>query len=366
MKLEFKKDQLLEPLLKVTSVVERRQTLPILSNVLLVLNQGSITFTATDLEVEVSTTVELDSAASGSITLPARKLLEICRALPPGADIKIDIGEKQTTVRSGRSRFTLASMDATEFPNIGVFDSNLDVTVTAGPFKDLIAKTQFAMAHQDVRYYLNGLLVEFAPDCVRTVATDGHRLAMSEMQQKTDSSELLSIIVPRKGIAELTRLLGDDDAQVQLRVGDNHLQAIMGRQLLTTKLIDGRFPDYEQVLPKGGDKIVTADRESLKQGFARASILSNEKFRGIRVSLQPNLMKALAHNPDQEEAEEEMEVAYAGEALEIGFNVSYLLDVFNNSKSESLQLEFSDSNSSCLIKPLEEAGCQYVVMPMRL
>ena len=366
MKLEFKRDQLLEPLLKVTSVVERRQTLPILSNVLIALADGTVTFTATDLEVEVSTSVEFKSSAKGTITLPARKLLEICRALPPEAGIKIDVGEKQTTVRSGRSRFSLTSMDSVDFPSIGVFDAGLEHNTIAGTLKHLISKTQFAMAHQDVRYYLNGLLLEFTPNCIRTVATDGHRLAMSEMMQVTEAAEPLSVIVPRKGIAELGRLLDDDEDEVQIRVGDSHLQVIVGRQVLTTKLIDGRFPDYDRVLPKGGDKIVTGDREILRQGFARASILSNEKFRGIRVSLQTNLMKALAHNPDQEEAEEEMEVDYTGDSLEIGFNVSYLLDIFTNTKSDTMQLEFSDSNSSCLIKPLEEAGCQYVVMPMRL
>ncbi len=366
MKLNLSINDLLGPLQAIHSVVERRQTLPILSNVLMVFENNTIAFTTTDIEVELITVVPNENSTSASVTLPARKLLEICRALPGEAKVSLDVGEKQTTVRSGRSRFTLATMPATDFPSISDFDAVLELTLDRARMAALIEKTQFAMAHQDVRYYLNGLLIEFLPDKIRAVATDGHRLALCEMEQETGSTESRQIIVPRKGVIELARMLEAGDGDLSLRVGDNHLQAMVGKRRLTTKLIDGRFPDYERVLPLGGNKIVTANREVLKQGFARASILSNEKFRGIRVILESGLMKALAHNPDQEEAEEEMEIEYEGDSLEIGFNVSYLLDIFNNTKSESLILEFADSNSSCLIKPVDDSDCKYVVMPMRL
>ena len=366
MKLNLSKEQLLGPLQIIHSVVERRQTLPILSNVLIAVDTDNMTFTATDMEVELVASLDNANNAVGSVTLPARKLLEICRALPADANIDINIGDKQATVKSGRSRFTLTSMVATDFPSISAFDVALELAVDKSLLLALIEKTQFAMAHQDVRYYLNGLLIEFMPDMIRAVATDGHRLAMCETAHETGSSEPRQLIVPRKGVTELARMLESSEGEVTVRVGDNHLQASIGNQHLTTKLIDGRFPDYERVLPQGGDKIVNAEREILRQGFARASILSNEKFRGIRVTLESGLMKALAHNPDQEEAEEEMEIEYEGDGLEIGFNVSYLLDIFNNTKSETLVWEFSDSNSSCLIKPVDDADSKYVVMPMRL
>lgn len=366
MKLSLKRDDLLPALQSVHNVVERRQSLPILANLLLSVEHNGITFTATDMEVETVITLPSESKASGATTIPARKLLDIVRALEPGADVTIDVTEKQAVLRAGRSRFTLSTMPAAEFPNIGEFVPALTVSVDGATLKELINLTQFAMAHNDVRYYLNGLLLEFGADLLRTVATDGHRLALAEapLQSKVDAPR--QVIVPRKGVQELLRLVEGNPGVVELFISDNHLQARTPAQRMTTKLIDGKYPDYERVLPKVGEKVVVAARESLRQGLTRTAILSNEKFRGVRLALKDKALTASAHNPEQEEAEEVMEVDYSGAELEIGFNATYLLDVLNTVRSEQIRLEFSDANSSCLITPMAEATAKYVVMPMRL
>lgn len=367
MKLTIGREALLAPLQAVVNVVERRQTLPILSNVLINVAPDKMSFTATDMEVEISAALALENPDVGTLTLPARKLLDIARALPGGKQLEIETAETQATIRCEKSRFTLGMLPSTEFPNIGAFEAKLSLQVGAGALRDLIANTQFAMAQQDVRYYLNGLLLEFRPKRLRAVATDGHRLAMSELDIDSGHELESQIIVPRKGISEIARLLDGVDDPVELRVSDNHLQLNLGERSLTTKLIDGKFPDYERVVPASGSKIVLADRELLRQGLARTSILSNEKFRGVRLTLSEGSLKALAHNPEQEEAEEDLEVDYTGESLEIGFNVSYILDVLGVLDQETVQLEFTDANSSCLIKsPEGGSASKYVVMPMRL
>jgi len=366
MKITVQRETLLPALQMVNGAIERRQSLPILGNVLMVLENGRLTLTGTDMEVEIVAAVPLEASEGFAVTAPARKLLDIVRALPPQASMELSVGESQVGLKSGRSRFALATMPAADFPNIGDFEPALEFSVGADELKSLIGDTQFAMAHQDVRYYLNGLLLEMGGPKLRAVATDGHRLAMAELDVAAPFADTRQVIVPRKGIGELGRLLDDSEEKVTIGLTDNHLRVSVDDKKLTTKLIEGKFPDYERVIPVAGEKVVLADRELLKQGLSRAAILSNEKFRGIRLILGDKTLKAVAHNPEQEEAEEEMEVEYEGEALEIGFNVSYLLDVLNTVTDAKIRIALSDGASSCLLTPEMEGGRKYVVMPMRL
>lgn len=366
MKFSIQREALLKPLQVVNGVVERRQTLPILSNVLLSLHKDSLALTGTDLEVEIVAKLALESGDEGEITLPARKLLDICRTLPEGAKIEMRIDGEKASVRSGRSRYTLATLPAAEYPAIDPIEAPFEFSVAQNVLKQLIERTQFAMAQQDVRYYLNGLLFEIQGDRIRAVATDGHRLAVSEAAVVTAIDEPRQVIVPRKGVLELQRLLEDSDAEVRVQIGSNHIKLELGDVSFTSKLIDGRFPDYERVLPKTGEKVVRVDRNLLRQAFTRAAVLSNEKYRGIRLQLEEGVLRATVHNPEQEEAEEEVEVDYHGDAFEVGFNVNYLLDALGVLRADEVEVHLSDPNSSCLIQAKEEPESRYVVMPMRL
>ena len=357
---------MLPALQAVANVVERRQTLPILSNVLITAEHGRLHLLGTDMEVEVSVNCDAAVVKEGMTTVPARKLLDICRSLPAEASVQIETGAAKVKIQSGRSRFLLATLPPTEFPSVGNLDTTSEFTIAIAELRDLIGNTQFAMAHQDVRYYLNGLLLELSANAVRAVATDGHRLALCDRELATGVEAPKQIIIPRKGVTELVRMLGHLEGEVSVGVGQNHLKVTARDQSVTTKLIDGKFPDYERVIPKEGEKLVTADREALKAAFGRTSILSNEKFRGVRISLTKGLLKAAAHNPEQEEAEEDIEVDYTSDDLEIGFNVSYLLDVLGVLKSQNVRLELSDANSSCVLYAPEDARARYVIMPMRL
>lgn len=367
MKLSISRDQLLKPLQQVSGVVEKRQTLPVLANVLMVVDAGKLALTGTDLEVELIARADLSGEfGDGEITVPARKLLDICKALPASAEIEIKQDGQKLTLKSGKSRFTLTTLPANEFPNLEEGVGAFSFSINQKELKKLIDKTSFAMAQQDVRYYLNGMLFEVTSGQLRAVATDGHRLAMCDASAETNGGDRMQVIVPRKGVQELARLLTDDEAIVTITLGTNHIRATVGNVTFTSKLIDGKFPDYERVLPKGGDKIVLANREELRQSLSRAAILSNEKFRGIRLQLTPDLLRIQANNPDQEEAEDDVTVEYNGGSLEIGFNVQYLLDVLGVLDTATAKLTLGDSNSSALMQDAENGRSVYVVMPMRL
>jgi DNA polymerase-3 subunit beta len=366
MKFTIDRESLLKPLQQVIGVVERRQTLPVLGNLLLVADPEGLQVTATDLEVEIQSSVKLDVKTSGEITLPARKLIDICKALPEAASIELSIKDHKAQIRSGRSRFTLVTLPAADFPTVDKIQGDCEFSIPRNKLKELIDRTQFSMAQQDVRYYLNGLMLEIGNGRLRAVATDGHRLALCDMDVEIDASTARQVIVPRKGIQELQRLLEDSDEPVRVEIGTNHLRVRGEDVCFTSKLVDGRFPDYDRVLPKGGDKRVGANRELFRQALLRTSILSNEKYRGIRLNLETNNIRIQAHNPEQEQADEEFEVTYQGPALEIGFNVTYLLDVLGTVRSEDVELTLSDSNSSCLIRQPGSEQYRYVVMPMRL
>ena len=360
------RDALLKPLQVVSGAVERRHTLPILSNVLIRVNENELSMTGTDLEVELVSKVSLEHATPGEVTVPAKKLLDIVRTLPEGSDVKLEADGNKVILRAGRSKFTLSSLPATEFPDIDEWDAEVTFEIARGDLKHLMERTHFSMANQDVRYYLNGMLFEVNDAQLRTVATDGHRLAMAGMQLEQAGLAQRQVIVPRKGVSELMRLLEQDDQIIQVAIGQNHLRVRSEGMVFTTKLLDGRFPDYRRVLPQGGDKIVIADRDLLRSACVRASILSNEKFRGVRLNLSSGDLALTANNPEQEQAEESIEVDYQGDALEIGFNVTYVLDVLNSIQGEQVKFSLSDSNSSALVEDNADDSALYVVMPMRL
>ncbi|MCP4283157.1 MAG: DNA polymerase III subunit beta [Gammaproteobacteria bacterium] len=366
MKISTTKTALLDPLQQVGGVVERRQTLPILANILLNLRGGSLLMTATDLEVEMKTSIQVDAVGEIDITLPARKLIDICRALPDGVGININVEGERVTIVSGPSRFSLGTLPAKDYPVIEPSLSNHRFSVSEKILKSLIEKTQFAMAQQDVRYYLNGMLLEIKEGKIRSVSTDGHRLATSEKESAIDNSMDLQVIIPRKAILELGKLLSDSDDLVQVDVSSNHVQVKMSSTIFTSKLVDGKFPDYKKVIPKFSDKTVFADRVILRDALQRTSILSNEKYRGIRFQFSNNMLELLAHNPEQEEAKEELEIEYQGDELVIGFNVGYLIEVLTVLETKRVKLMLSDSNSSCLIEDEETSDSRYVIMPMRL
>ncbi len=365
MKLSAARDVLLKPLQAVIGVVERRQTMPILSNVLLVAKNGELAITATDLEVELVAGADVDVETGGEITVSGRKLLDIVKALPDSADISIALGGEKLDVRSGRSRFSLATLPAAEFPTVEDIKAEQTVSVDRGVLARLIEKTHFSMAQQDVRYYLNGMLLETGGEFLRAVATDGHRLALC--QAAVDMGELSQqqVIVPRKGVLELQRLLGGD-GDVDIQLGSNHVRIQLDGIRFTSKLIDGRFPEYERVIPAESSNELSADKEILRAALQRTAILSNEKYRGIRLIIRDSGVVLQAHNPEQEKAEEEVEVEYSGDDIEIGFNVNYLLDAMGAVDSDTVTLSVVDSNSSCLIREPGNDDNKFVVMPMRL
>ncbi len=366
MKFTIQRDPLLKTLQLVTGVVERRQTLPVLSNLLVVAADNRLELTGTDLEVELVAQCEASVEQAGEVTLPARKLADIWRSLPDGSEVSVSVDGDRAIVRSGRSRFTLATLPAADFPKVPSGESDVSVELGQGSLRALIEDVSFAMAQQDVRYFLNGMLLEVTSDHIRAVATDGHRLAMSTSDGGADVPSRVHAIVPRKGVLEINRLLDDQDATIELHLGGNHLQVQSGPFTLTTKLVDGQFPDYQKVVPADASRAMRGDRETLRLAFQRASILSNEKYRGVRLTIDGEQLLIQANNPEQEEAEEVVPVEFNGEELEIGFNVSYLLDVLGVLDTEEVQLSVSDANSSALIEGLGHESAVYVVMPMRL
>ncbi|MAN92623.1 MAG: DNA polymerase III subunit beta [Chloroflexi bacterium] len=367
MKFTTDRESLLRPLQLVTGVVERRQTLPVLSNLLVRAADGVVSFTGTDLEVQLVASIDgIEVEQEGSATIPARKLADIWRSLVEGSKVSVAVEGTRTIVRSGRSRFALATLPVDEFPDVASQDADVTVSLPLADLQRLLDKTSFAMAQQDVRYFLNGMLLEITSAHVRAVATDGHRMAMCTVEQNVAGVDRVQVIVPRKGVIELGRLLNDSSADVELSLGRNHLTVKQDAYTLTTKLVDGKFPDYETVIPREAGKTLVGDRETLRHAFQRAAILSNEKYRCVRLSLEGDQMKIEANNPEQEEAEEIVAIEYDGDSLEIGFNVAYLQDVLGVIETESVRLSVADANSSALIEAPGVDDSLYVVMPMRL
>jgi DNA polymerase-3 subunit beta len=364
MKFTAEREHILAALQAAIGVVERRQTMPILANVLLSAKDNRLSVTATDLEVELVAGADIKSGNDGAITLPGRKVLDICRSLPEGAKITVAQDGERVQLKAGKSRFTLSSLPAAEFPVIDEMNVQQTLDIPQSDLKRLLDKTHFSMAQQDVRYYLNGMLLETDGKMLRSVATDGHRLALCEMELAAKGKGQ-QIIVPRKGVLELQRLLGSEGV-VTVTIGSNHIRVQIGDIRFTSKLIDGRFPEYSRVIPANPPRLVQADKDVLRSALQRTAILSNEKYRGIRLAMKGNSMTLQAHNPEQEEAEEEIEVQYDGDDLEVGFNVNYLLDAIAAIEGSEVEIGLTDANSSCLIRAPDNSSSRYVVMPMRL
>lgn len=366
MQITITREDLLKPLGYVAGVVERRQTLPVLSYILLRQKDGEMTLTGTDLEIEVIAKVSKAGGGSAEMTLPARKLFDICRALPNDAEITIKKEGEKSIVKSGKSRFALATVPVADFPSVQASQWEQALTLKQNQLRGLLEQTHFCMAQQDVRYYLNGLLLEVSENKIRGVATDGHRMAISESSLEKSVKIEKQVIVPRKGVQEMLRLLSDTDDQIELEFGTNHIRARAADFIFTSKLIDGRYPDYNKVIPGKQSKKLKLDRNLFRETLGRVAILSSEKYRGVRLSLSNKTLRFTAHNPEQEEAQEEISADYTGEGLEIGFNVNYMIEAISALHTESIEFGLNDPNSSCTLASPEMPYPQYVIMPMRL
>lgn len=360
------RDNLLRPLQTVSGIVERRHTLPILANLLIRKTGQDISFLSTDLELQITTRADCGAGASDvATTVAARKLLDILRNVPD-SEVSLSLSDKRLTVQAGKSRFALQTLAAEDFPTVTeAKDYGASFELPQKTFRQLLAMVHFAMAQQDIRYYLNGLLLVVAGDMLRMVATDGHRLAYAASPLVGDYART-DVILPRKTVVELARQLADSDDALEVTIVGNQIVFRFGHIELISKLIDGKFPDYERVIPQGHPKLVKASRLALLQSLQRAAILTNEKFRGVRLMLSEGSLKLVSTNAEQEEAQEELEVDYSGDALDIGFNVTYLLDVLNNLSANEIEIRFNDGNASALFGLADDPDFKYVVMPMRI
>lgn len=360
------RDALLKPLQAVSGVVEKKQTLPILSNVLLTVKDGNLLLTGTDLEIELVGFVAIETLTTeGCVTVSARKLFDICRALPEDTAVRLTLEKNHLVVKAGSSRFLLNTLAPDDFPSLEDIEYSVEFALNQGQFKQLMTKTYFAMGQQDVRHYLNGTLLDINHHIIKCIAADGHRLALAEIQDERIGDANAKVILPRKSILELIRLLGSDDQEAKIAIGEGRFRIITPEFIFTSKLINAQYPDYTRLIPKGTTS-ATGERESIKQALTRASILSNEKFRGVRFQFEDSKLRITANNSDQEHAEEALDLDYSGDALEIGFNVAYLLDVVSAITTKLIRCTFTDSNSGVLIESADDDQSLYVVMPMRL
>jgi DNA polymerase-3 subunit beta len=363
---QIPRDALLKPLQAVSGIVERRHTLPILANVLLEQRSGKLHVTATDLEMQITALADLEGKDGQATTVGARKLQDLLRALPDDAQINLDATGSKMTVRAGRSRFNLQTLAATDYPRISVGQEPLQsLTLAQRDFRSLLRLAEFAMAQQDIRYYLNGMLLVVDNGSLQAVATDGHRLSWASLAIAGDFTRA-EVILPRKTVLELAKLLEDSDTPVTIDILANQARFRFANVELVSKVVDGKFPDFNRVIPTGHGKRVELDRVTLLSALQRAAILSNEKFRGVRLVLADGQLRIICTNSEQEEAEEELPVEYAGETLDIGFNITYLLDVLSNIGSDTVHIAFGDSNSSALVTLPGRDDYKYVVMPMRI
>ena len=366
MNIKIDRELLINPLGNVSGIVEKRHALPILSNLLLENQQGNLKFTATDLEMQISTHIKTKLSEDFQITISARKLFDITRALPEKSNIDIQIEETKVTVKAKKSRFNLQTLPAKDYPVMKKDENEAtELELSQKIFKQLLKQVDFAMAQQDIRYYLNGLLIEIKEKNINIVGTDGHRLSFTSTALK-EPSKNIQVIIPRKTIVELVKLLSDTDDPINISFTNNQVNFKFNDIDLITKVIDGKFPDYSRVIPEGHTNIFNIDRELLLDAMLRASILSNDKYRGIRMVVEENNLKLVSNNSEHEEAEEELEIVYKGEKIDIGFNVTYLIDVLTNIQSSQLSIAFSDSSSSCLVTIPKNKEYKYVVMPMRI
>ncbi len=366
MNISINKESLLTPLQQVIGAVEKKQTMPILGNVLLKSSGHELRIIGTDRELELNSSIQLNEATEIFTTLPARKLLDICKALPNDAIINLEIEENKTVLKSSKSKFTLSTLPATDFPLLDEIEFIFKFNIQQKQFKKLLDKTSFAMAQQDVRYYLNGVMLEIESNQIKIVATDGHRLALGSVTGEYPVESTFQVIIPRKAVMELSRLLTISDEEITIAVSKNHIQIKLSDIIFTSKLIDGKFPDYNRVIPLDLNQQLIINKDKLKETLQRISILCNEKYRGIRLTLENNTLNIQANNPHQEEAEEEIIVDFDQTKIDIGFNVIYLIDVLNVIDTENVKIHLKDANSSCVLSNDDNDDFKYVVMPMRL
>jgi DNA polymerase III subunit beta len=372
MSMNITRETLLEPLQTVIGVVEQKQTLPILSNILLEIKDSELSITATDLEVELIGKSNLLIKPEGNqrITLPAKKLSDITKSLPANSVIQLHKKNEQMIIQSGKSRFALSTLPPTDFPSLDKIKPVTSFNIQQRKLSEILQRTLFAMSQQDVRYYLNGVLLEITPDNIKAVATDGHRLAINSVPAVNSGSSnggVIQAIIPRKAVLQLTKILHANDGEVNISVGNNFLRAICDEYVFTTRLVDGRYPEYNRVIPKNTTKEILVITDEFKRALQRSAILSNEKFSGVKLEFRRNSLKILANNPEHEAAEEELAIDYEGENLNIGFNVNYLVENINIFKKENIKLLLSNENSPMVI---EEVGTEhdstFVIMPLRL
>jgi DNA polymerase-3 subunit beta len=364
--LDIDRGSFLAALGAVVGVVERRHTLPILANVLIKRSGQELRVQATDLELQVNARLPDTGGEDFALTTGARKLYDIVRALPEGGRVKLETRDALLEVKCGRAKFTLQTLPAADFPAIETqAGTQAPVSIAQKEFKRLLQQVQFAMAQQDIRYYLNGMLLVLEGQTLRAVATDGHRLALAE-SRLSEAAENREVILPRKTIAELAKQLAETDDPVQITLGDNQASFNLGTSLLVSKIIDGKFPDYQRVVPQNHQKLLGLERQTAINTLQRAAILSSDKFRGVRLVMSPGSLRVVCNNNEQEEAQEEIEAEYSAEPLDIGFNVAYLLDGLAAVKAERITLAFQDPNQSVLLVQPDENSFKYVVMPMRI
>ena len=360
------REQLLFPLQQIVSVIEKRQTMPILSNVLLVVNENGLVLTGTDLEIQLIAQVNLDSFEIGEITVPARKFLDIVRLLPNEAEIKIELLNDKMKVTSGRSRFSLSTLSADNYPEFSESELENQFLINAGKMKKALDKTVFCMANQDVRYYLNGLLLHISNSKLKLVASDGHRLSIYEDNIGEATGYEARIILPRKGVLELTRLLDDEEAELNIQFSNSNIRIHVKNLIFSAKLVDAKYPDFSKVFEQSFFNQIQIQRQLLKDALTRVAILANEKFKGITFNVSDGLLKLNSHNPEHDEADEELIIEYKGEPLSIAFNSQYLLDAVSNLDSELAVLTIASNASSCFVEEPEQQAYKFIVMPMRL
>ena len=360
------RNQILEPLQSVCGIVEKRHTLPILSNVLIEKEGDRLTLLATDIEIQIKTSAATVAGENQSLTVAARKLQDILRALPEDVEVTLTLDEKRLQVKSGRSRFSLQTLPSEDFPRMAHSDgSETRLMLTQRQFKRLLALVQYAMAQQDIRYYLNGLLLVVKGNQVCVVATDGHRLAYAS-ETLDEQFPSIEVILPRKTVLELSRQLEENEDTLEIVLTPTQALFRFGSIEFISKLIDGKFPDYERVIPKGHVILVKLARQNFLQSLLRAKILTNEKTPGVRLMFSNNSLKIIGNNTEREEAQEEIEIDFEGDTIDIGFNVNYLLDVLNNVPNEQIECHLGDANSSALFQLTDNQNFKYVVMPMRI
>ena len=361
-------ERLLEALQSVAGIVERRHTLPILANVLMRKNGAQLELTTSDLEIQVRTHADLGGdEGTFATTVGARKLIDILRALPADQVVTLSSAQNKLTLQAGKSRFTLQTLPSDDFPLVNeAVDFGPTFSVPQKTLKDLINQVHFAMAVHDIRYYLNGILFIAEGKTLTLVATDGHRLGLAQATLETEVPSKQEVILPRKTVLELQRLLKDEDTPIEMRFAGNQARFSFSGMEFVTKLVEGKFPDYNRVIPKNHRNSVTLGRAPLLSCLQRAAILTSEKFKGVRVNLEPGVLRIASSNAEQEEAKEELEVDYGGDAIDIGFNVTYLIDVLANVSHDMVKIELQDSSASALLTVPERPGFKYVVMPMRI